>query len=438
MNKGKSVEVEKIVEHEVNEPNESYFDSPHDTTVNEDEPAVELQQEVEETRLPMNGLITPPSLQQAQLTDNEEDDDDDEPVGDELDQEDMDAIQFETFMNSSIAKYRNLQNKKHLDPFKNITTISKNDSLSSNGTTSNPLTLLYSQLISNPKYIESQKNGRFPFSNLVTIKSTATTESTQQDSHFKKLRINGAPITSANLRKNKDKCKCNHEDDEVATSAEALLGSLKLNDSEYDGEGELWTSSELNTDEETIEELLTSDSSDSDSSIEEFSHITSTNQYYYNLNSGLKQKRKEKLLSQKKKKNRKHRKSLVRRPKPKELSPSPKHIPSHRILKPKRSILKTNAVGSKKFSRENSPFRRANFATERMDDKLSEEVSALSAVNNAFGSKTNNTITNFTAQGTIIPLKESSPTTSSSVSEPTESPQPQVASSLSLLKSYVQ
>ncbi|RCK67535.1 hypothetical protein Cantr_02566 [Candida viswanathii] len=465
MNKQESGDVEKIVEHDVTAPNEDYFDSQHDDTVILNSPseaansaapdaAVVLPEPssalpVIQVLLPPQLLLTPPhqiaAPEESPRTpieyeeddeydrEEEEEEEEEEEQQEELCIQDLSPDQFETFMNSSIARYRNVQNKKHLDAIKKASASS-----SATATTrqpSNPLTLLYSQLISNPKYIDSQRNDQFPFSNIVTIKSTATTELTQQDSHFKKLRINGAPITSETLRRKKEKCKCtdtNHET-HSSLSAEDLLANLHIVDHEIPGD-EVWTSSEFNTDDETVDELLSSDSSDLDSSVEGFSHISSTNQYYYNLKSDLKQKKKKHMSHGRKIKRRRSHAKL-----PKELSPTPKHIPSHRILKPKKSILKTNSSSSKKFSRENSPFKRADFVTERLDDKLSEEVSAISEVNNAYGSKTNNTITNFTAQGTILSITEDAPDGSYLTLEqqPAEGSSHSV-SSISLLKSYVQ
>ncbi|EER35140.1 conserved hypothetical protein [Candida tropicalis MYA-3404] len=431
-------------------PNENYFDSNHDDTVISNNQNESYNNSPRETSisLPADSPTTPvtelistpqslPSPIQESLATPEESQE--QPVEnstnetEEVSIQDLDPDQFESFMNSSIARYRNVQNKKHSEALKK--TIPGISNSASYQQPSNPLTLLYSQLISNPKYIDSQRNGQFPFSNIVTIKSTATTESTQQDSHFKKLRINGDPITSESLRRKKEKCKCtpsNGESNSSIRSAEDLLANLHIGDHDNEGE-EVWTSSEFNTDDDTIDDLLSSDSSDSDSSTDGFSHISSTNQYYYNLKSDLKQKKKERLSYKRKNKRRK---SINRSPK--ELSPTPKHIPSHRILKPKKSILKTNSNSSKRFTRENSPFRRADFVTERLDDKLSEEVSALSQVNNAYGSKTNNTITSFTAQGTILPLKEDSPEEYNAIPENQDEENPRKVSSISLLKSYVQ
>ncbi|KAF6063912.1 hypothetical protein FOB64_005507 [Candida albicans] len=224
---------------------------------------------------------------------------------------------------------------------------------------SNPLTLLYSQLISNPKYIDSQRNGQYPFSNIVTIKSSATTKQTESISHHKKLRINGAPITSESLRRNKEKCKCS---------------ILNISDHDLDGD-EVWNSSELNSEEDdyseenTVDELLSSESSDSDSS--------SIDEYL-------------------------------------------------------QSIRLTNTI----ITSRKSPFRKAGFVTDQLDDILSEEVSALSEVNNAYGSKTDNKTTNLTVQGTIIPFKNTNPNDEDSEQDTTKEGIKHM-NSLSLLRTYV-
>ena len=257
------------------------------------------------------------------------------------------------------------------------------------------------------------------------------------------MRINGAPITSESLRRNKEKCKCSIADEETSnqTLEDALLEQLNISDHDLDGD-EVWNSSELNSEEDdyseenTVDELLSSESSDLDSSsIDEYSPINSTNQYYNNFKSDLKQKKRDKLSKRKtttsKRKNRRSI-SLDTR----ELSPTPKHVPSHRILKPKRSILKSNSNNTQRFSKENSPFRKAGFVTDQLDDILSEEVSALSEVNNAYGSKTDNKTTNLTVQGTIIPFKNTNPNDEDSEQDTTKEGIKHM-NSLSLLRTYV-
>ena len=451
-------EVQDVETHDVTAPYESYFDSSLVSTgrrnnfiqdslneinssVDTDTSGVLTTQEGQpEIIHTTNSLVLLNSLHSISNL-NQDEEDKDNNSKDITEEEYLDPVQFESFMKSSIAKYRKSQNKKHLDPFKNITTSETNSEPKNQA--SNPLTLLYSQLISNPKYIDSQRNGQYPFSNIVTIKSSATTKLTELISHHKKLRINGAPITSESLRRNKEKCKCSIADREASnkTLEDALLEQLNISDHDLDGD-EVWNSSELNSEEDdyseenTVGELLSSESSDLDSSsIDEYSPINSTNQYYNNFKSDLKQKKRDKLSKRKtttsKRKNRQSI-SLDTR----ELSPTPKHVPSHRILKPKRSILKSNSNNTQRFSKENSPFRKAGFVTDQLDDILSEEVSALSEVNNAYGSKTDNKTTNLTVQGTIIPFKNTNPNDEDSEQDTTKEGIKHM-NSLSLLRTYV-
>lgn len=461
MNKQEIQEDEDIETHNVTAPYESYFDSNHvstsksSNTIHDSQSAINPTAEVDtsdiviaqelhpETTPVTSSLVLLNSLHSISNL-NQEETEKENGFRDINNEEYLDPVQFELFMKSSIAKYRKSQNKKHLDPFKNIATSETN--LQTKSQASNPLTLLYSQLISNPKYIDSQRNGQYPFSNIVTIKSSATTKLTELISHHKKLRINGAPITSESLRKNREKCKCSVADEETSnvTLEDALLEQLNISDHDLDGD-EVWNSSELNSEEDdcseenTVDELLSSESSDLDSSsIDEHSPINSTNQYYNNFKSDLKQKKREKLSKRKvtatahsKRKNRRSI-SLDTR----ELSPTPKHVPSHRILKPKRSILKSNSNNTQRFSKENSPFRKAGFVTDQLDDILSEEVSALSEVNNAYGSKTDNKTTNFTVQGTIIPIKIDKPSDEDN-EEDTSREGIKHMNSLSLLRNYV-
>ncbi|CAI5759054.1 unnamed protein product [Candida verbasci] len=231
----------------------------------------------------------------------------------------MDPIEFETFMASTIAKYRERQQEE-------------SESESESNPQTNPLNLLYSQLIITP--IKS-----YPFSNLLSIKSTATVDESSQISHYKKLRINGAPITSESFKKKEDLSE--------------IIDNLKIIDDD-----EVWNSSGLNT------ENSSSNSSDSVSENE-------IDQYYSNLEMNLKRKRKLE---------------------GKDLSPTPKHKPSHHILKPKRSILKT-----KQQKTLNKP---------AIINHDHHEITPLSAVNNAYGSKTVNVLSEFTVSGIITNEEE--------------------------------
>ncbi|KAG7661644.1 uncharacterized protein J8A68_004797 [[Candida] subhashii] len=343
----------------------------------------------------------------------------------EEEEEEMDPESFETFMSDSISQYRKLQSQKHRIQQSFDAIYDDKESNIPIKERSNPLNLLYSQLLSNPKYRDSApfRDSSWPFSNILTMKSQATIKSTLQTSHFKKLRINGAPITSESFRNaSKSKCACKtdseHEEHEHSAArkiiAESLLENLRLSSDD----DSVWNSSGLNTEDDEhddehdedsvdLDQILGSDSSESDSSNDdELGHtnknILNTNQYYSNLKSNLQQKKK-KILLKKRKLNGNHHKS-ARISHPKDFSPTPKHKPSHHILKPKRSILKSKQ--SFKFSKENSPYRKAGMVTDKFDEKVSNERCALSAVNNAFSSKINNEVSDFNVQGTILPIDD--------------------------------
>lgn len=221
---------------------------------------------------------------------------------------------FESFMSSTISKYRNLQLESHksFSIFPPPETESKTTSPSKGN---NPLNLLYSSIIAARS---TGATASFSPNNLLNIKSIPTVELTPQVSHFKKLRINGSPITSATFARIREKeLKDRGEEapmfDECLAVDEPSLDSHSLHEIETDVE----------SDEEPI---LTSESSDlsSDSDVD-----SNTYQYYVALRSDL----------QKKKRN--HRRRIYQSSQfRKEASPTPKHKPSHHILKPKRSILK--------------------------------------------------------------------------------------------------
>lgn len=334
----------------------------------------------------------------------------------------MDPDAFEEFMSDSISRYRKLQSQKYqLQESFEVRPGRPNK----NTPRSNPLNLLYSQLLSNPKYIESVtlRDSSWPFSNMLTMKSDPTIKLTLQTSHFKKLRINGAPITSETFKNGHPvECTCSEQHrhhDARKRIAESLLENLRLSSDE----DSVWNSSGINTEEEeedhdqhgsVIEDadnfggILSSDSSEPDSSGDEHHHtsggstILNTNLYYSNLKSNLQQKKNNVLLKKRKQgsKGKSNRNYHV-----KEFSPTPKHKPSHHILKPKRSILKSQR--SFQFSKENSPFRRAGMIADKFDEKVSDERCALSAVNNAFSTSINSEISDFNVQGTILPADDS-------------------------------
>ncbi|KAI5950581.1 hypothetical protein CANMA_005241 [Candida margitis] len=329
----------------------------------------------------------------------------------------MDPSEFELFMSTSIGKYRQQQSKS-------LKTIKAEEqtldsSLTSFKSGGNPLNLLYSQLISNPKYLDQhqreQNASRYPFSSILSMKSAATIKSTQQSSHFKKLRINGSPLTSEHFRREREKLQRSEQSDEVLTAKMLEDLTLDCDDEATDENEDIWNSSGMNTEDEEnfetennrtdpyvrpnfggdISDEVSSissselDSSDSDSSTDMINLQLASN-YYTDLKKDLKQKRR----AHRAKKSTKRRRAILQ---VKEMSPTPKHQPSHHILKPKSSILKT---------RTTSPLRqRSTLQNENLhnaNEVYDQEISALSEVNNAYGSKTDNYISAFNANGTII------------------------------------
>lgn len=292
-----------------------------------------------------------------------------------VEEEDMDAEQFELFMSSSINKYRDLQLNKYNDvdiftkqEFNKNSELNDiffdeneiNDSTSGQSTSlstfkpGNPLSLLYSSIIEDPISNDRRLSVRPSLSNMaINVKSPATVKSTLQTSHFKKLRINGSPITSETFQKMKEKptCECNnHEDDDhlshFSDHSEDSMAKRALTDSLVALESFHMSSDDtsgLNTDPEDndieSEPNMTSESSDLDSmSSESSDNKTNTyaDQYYTLLKADLKKKKKKKRLHLERTQQI-HKRRIYQR---KDISPTPKHKPSHHSLKPKRSILK--------------------------------------------------------------------------------------------------
>ena len=356
-------------------------------------------------------------------------------INNDNDSQEMDLEQFELFMSNSISKYRELQDKKFSgsDPFSakgktgstseamdgsGMLTLENDDSRNMNSlpfhVTSNPINLLYSSLLSNPNYLEATPLQESPFSSILSVKSPATIKLTLQTSHFKKLRINGSPITSDSFKKNKtDNCECTHVAEGGMSPSRRILTESLLDNLRLSSDDEIWYSSGLNTeteedDEEEEEEdsdAVSSDTSDSDSSEEEsnanITSIASTNKYYHTLKSELK-KKKKKLRDKGTLRHRRSRRR-TRSFQSKDFSPTPKHKPSHHILKPKRSILKTTVHSIKSSAANDAAVKKnAAFTTENFDKKYSNGRSALSAINKAYDSKSKNLVSDFSVSGTII------------------------------------
>lgn len=287
----------------------------------------------------------------------------------------LDPEQFEQFMSSAIYTYRKLQQKKYantdifmseqlhdLDPQMHKmdfqlrqdsvdSTVSSNESIQKYPyEAGNPLNLLYLSLITSSYLAGTSKDTMGPsLAPFAAVKSLATVMLTPQISHFKKLRINGSPITSATFQKIKDRqqnCDCEppasgETNGDISPAGRALVESLGLDSLRLISDDDTWNSSGLVSETES-DQMGTSESSeiDSSSSDDEASLSEtvagSTNQYYSSLQSDMKLKKKllKKTIAKQK------RKLLKYAARQKELSPTPKHKPSHHTLQPKSSILK--------------------------------------------------------------------------------------------------
>jgi hypothetical protein len=318
--------------------------------------------------------------------------------------------EFELYISESIAKYRQQRSNRYenTDPFngKNLFELSVHNrgsrrSISNSMTTNNPINLLYSSLLSNPKYTDASPiNGINPFSGMLSIKSTPTIKLTLQTSHHKKLRINGAPITSASkVVTSSNICDSKFPDLDYhaaeSLARRSLTGDLegvKINSDE-----ELWNSSGVNTETEdddiqySIDNVIESTSS-SDEDIATTDDTSTPNvMTHKNISSDLSEDQKVRIAEIQKKKNQKRMKRLKQLKKLKESSPSPKFKPSHHTLKPKRSILKVNST----------PVQKRQPSINSFEFEI-DDGSALSEVNSAFDRKIKSSISEFNAMGTIV------------------------------------
>lgn len=235
---------------------------------------------------------------------------------------DMSAELFEQFLSLSIAKYRERQrNRQKANELINNELDELNNVREASSLSINPVKLLYSSIL-------ETDSGNTTFG----IKSAATSALTFQTSHFKKLRINGSPITSATYKNMtvKPKCDCESSDE---SPAKAALESLSISDADA-GHSVEYTSSDV----------VSESSDDVSLSSDDFASPTTmnTNQYYLNLKSDLRRKRSKQSL-----RNRASTRSFIRE----STSPTPRHKPSHRTLKPKNSILKTKSKPQKTMKR---------------------------------------------------------------------------------------
>lgn len=210
----------------------------------------------------------------------------------------MDPEDFEKFMASALSNYRKQQSHRYSsDVFNSDEPLFRppvydHSLASSYHKSENPINLLYIE--STPK-------------SPVISKSPAIALETSQSTHFKKLRINGSPITSST----KQPCKCQTKEPHNHQPM----------------------SPTINSDDEHVfvEPIIVSASSDSDS--DDSDDLTdATNQYYTSLHRDYQTK--------KKKLKRRLARQLQLSNQVRDSSPTPKHEPSHHLLKPKQSILK--------------------------------------------------------------------------------------------------
>lgn len=235
---------------------------------------------------------------------------------------DMSAELFEQFLSLSIAQYRERQrNRQKANALINNELDELSNLRQASSLSINPVKLLYSSIL-------ETDSGDTTFG----IKSAATSALTFQTSHFKKLRINGSPITSATYKNMtvKPRCDCESSDE---SPAKAALESLSISDADA-GHSVEYSSSDV----------VSESSDDVSVSSDEFASPTTinTNQYYLNLKSDLRRKQSKQSL-----RKRASTRSFIRE----STSPTPRHKPSHRTLKPKNSILKTKSKPQKTLKR---------------------------------------------------------------------------------------
>ena len=288
----------------------------------------------------------------------------------------MSAAEFEEFMSCSITKYRQIQSQKKYDhdPFATSegSDSDKRKQLPEMSFRSNPINLLYSSLLANPNYTSTPPISTLPFSNF-NVKSSPTIKLSNQITHFKKLRINGSPITSETFLKHPHEGSCACSDTDAHKSLSETL--LQIDTLKLESEDEAWNSSGLNTDIDDEDANISSDSSEDSPT---HSSINETNEFYSSMQKKRKRLRKATLHDTQ------H-----------ELSPTPKHKPSHHTLKPRRLILKTTGSSKKVVQAETN-------GNSTADAMYSNERSGISAVNKAFDQSKNNEVSSLYVSGTII------------------------------------
>lgn len=375
-----------------------------------------------------------------------------------VEDEEMNAEQFELFMSSSITKYRELQLNKYSDldifmnpahsknyEFNNNEFFDENDRSTIDPSVSlstfksgNPLSLLYSSIIKDPKSNGQRLAVRPSLGDMtMNVKSPATVKPTFQTSHFKKLRINGSPITSETFLKMKERpsCECNnHEDDDhlshFSDISEDSMAKRALTDSLVALENFHVSSDDtsgLNTEPEDndieSEPAITSESSDFDSLSSESSDNKTNmyaDQYYSLLKADLKKKKKKRLHLERTQQI--HKRRMYQR---KDMSPTPKHKPSHHSLKPKRSILKlppTMKVQSNSHVPSHARIRKTDAVRSNTKNvRYALNTPEIKNINiNARPTAGSNSINDFTVTGTMLLARPNSGESSSNDNDENE------------------
>lgn len=242
--------------------------------------------------------------------------------------DDMNSQEFEAFMSHTLTNYRRQQQERYrtLDVFLDSASLNSGGELYNNSyfdsslsssfhRSEDPVSFLYVK----PELSNTTKENH-------QGKSPAIVTQNLQTSHFKKLRISGAPITSASFKKD---CEChndnhNHQNGQMDLE---VLGMQVLRNLARSSPGISTPDEEIS---EISDEAISSESSDSDSSGSTQGLASDTDSYYSSLNDSFKDKRKRQ----------KQRSKQLQHTYTRNYSPTPKHEPSHRILKPKGSILK--------------------------------------------------------------------------------------------------
>lgn len=265
-----------------------------------------------------------------------------------VDTDDLDNLDFESFMSQTLSTYRQQQSERYksMDVFlpeaasiqSDLYNITYDNSLSSSFHKSeNPVSLLYVDSLANhPKSLANY------------TKSPAIVTQSLQTSHFKKLRISGAPITSSVKQ---SECECHKNGHPFE-----LQGMKVLRDIVKTTSGE----------DDISETLISSQSSDSDSSGSNQGLAGTTDGYYTSLNESYKKKQRLKRGKQKP------------QPYTRDYSPTPKHEPSHRILKPKGSILKLATPRSPTFPKSPTSKSKCPGSSKRKLGPLTQRVSSMS------------------------------------------------------------